>query len=205
LYQEYKVADFTIKASARNITGKKVNTLRNKGIVPGTIYGPKAEPLTVQFDYRELELTLKNAGSTNIVGVQVGDLNIDVLARDVQRDVLKGTIIHVDLFAVDPNSKIRAEIPVVLTGESPVIASRKAILMAGTSTIRIEVLPNDLVNRIEVDLSALTTIGSTIYVKDLKVSDKITILNDGDEIVAKAIQTGAQRAAADREAAAANA
>jgi len=199
------VADFTIKASARNITGKKVNTLRNKGIVPGTIYGPKAEPLTVQFDYRELELTLKNAGSTNIVGVQVGDLNIDVLARDVQRDVLKGTIIHVDLFAVDPNSKIRAEIPVVLTGESPVIASRKAILMAGTSTIRIEVLPNDLVNRIEVDLSALTTIGSTIYVKDLKVSDKITILNDGDEIVAKAIQTGAQRAAADREAAAANA
>lgn len=199
------MADFTIKASARNITGKKVNTLRNKGIVPGTIYGPKAEPLTVQFDYRELELTLKNAGSTNIVGVQVGDLNIDVLARDVQRDVLKGTIIHVDLFAVDPNSKIRAEIPVVLTGESPVIASRKAILMAGTSTIRIEVLPNDLVNRIEVDLSALTTIGSTIYVKDLKVSDKITILNDGDEIVAKAIQTGAQRAAADREAAAANA
>ncbi len=93
----------------------------------------------------------------------------------------------------------------MLTGESPIISSRKAILMAGTSTIRIEVLPSDLVNRIEVDLSPLTAIGSTIYVKDLKVSDRITILNDGDEIVAKAIQTGAQRAAADREAAAANA
>lgn len=199
------MADFTIKASARSTKGKKVSTLRSKGIVPGTIYGPKAEPLTVQFDYRELETTLKNAGSTNIVGVELDGKNIDVLARDVQRDVLKGTIIHVDLFAVDPNSKIRAEIPVVLTGESPVISSRKAILMAGTSTIRIEVLPSDLVNRIEVDLSPLTAIGSTIYVKDLKVSDRITILNDGDEIVAKAIQTGAQRAAADREAAAANA
>jgi large subunit ribosomal protein L25 len=205
LYQEYKVADFTIKASARSTKGKKVSALRSKGIVPGTIYGPKAEPLTVQFDYRELETTLKNAGSTNIVGVELDGKNIDVLARDVQRDVLKGTIIHVDLFAVDPNSKIRAEIPVVLTGESPIISSRKAILMAGTSTIRIEVLPSDLVNRIEVDLSPLTAIGSTIYVKDLKVSDRITILNDGDEIVAKAIQTGAQRAAADREAAAANA
>lgn len=199
------MADFTIKASARSTKGKKVSALRSKGIVPGTIYGPKAEPLTVQFDYRELETTLKNAGSTNIVGVELDGKNIDVLARDVQRDVLKGTIIHVDLFAVDPNSKIRAEIPVVLTGESPIISSRKAILMAGTSTIRIEVLPSDLVNRIEVDLSPLTAIGSTIYVKDLKVSDRITILNDGDEIVAKAIQTGAQRAAADREAAAANA
>jgi large subunit ribosomal protein L25 len=199
------VADYSINADARTVIGKKVSTLRNAGNVPGTIYGPKTAPLNVQFGYKELDSTLRQAGSTNIIDVKVNGENIRVVARDVQRDVLKGNILHVDFFAVDENSKIRAEIPVLLKGESPIIATRKAILLAGTSTVRIEVFPRDLINKIEVDLAPLTAIGSTIYVKDLKVAEGITILNDGEEMVAKALQTGAQRATADRENAAAEA
>lgn len=193
------MSEFTINAVTRTVTGKKVSTVRNAGRVPATIYGPKLAPVNVSFEYRELQLLLAKAGSTNIIEVLVEDAPVRVVARDVQRDVLKGTILHVDFFAVDENSKIRAEIPVVLTGESPIVASRKAILMAGTSSIRIEVLPRDLVNKIVVDLSSLTAIGSTIYVKDLNIAAGIVVLNDGEEMVAKALQTGAQRALADRE------
>ena len=193
------MADYSITADARSVIGKKVNTLRNDGQIPGTIYGPKTAPITVQFGYKELEKTLRLAGSTNIIDVKVQGESIRVVARDVQRHVLKGTILHVDFFAVDEDSKIRAEVPVMLRGESPIIASRKAILMAGTSSVRIEVFPRDLINKIEIDLSALTEIGSTIYVKDLKVGEGITILNDGEEMIAKALQTGGQRATADLE------
>jgi large subunit ribosomal protein L25 len=196
------VSDFQINAESRTFIGKKVSNIRNVGKVPATIYGPKTAPINVQFGYRELELLLKGAGSTNIITITVDGKPIRVLARDVQRDVLKGTILHVDFFAVDENTKIRAQIPVLLTGESPIIASRKAILMAGTSTIRIEVLPKDLVNKIEVDIRSLTAIGSTIYVKDLNLGEGVTVLNEPDEMVAKALQTGAQRAVADLEAAA---
>jgi large subunit ribosomal protein L25 len=197
------VSEFVLNAQERAITGKKVSSLRNQGLVPGTIYGPKAQPMTVQFAYRELELLLRAAGSTNIIDIKLNGQTIRALARDVQRDILKSTIKHVDFFAVDENSKIRAEVPVVLVGESPIIATRKAILMAGTSTIRIETLPRDLVNKIEVSLAPLTAIGSTIYIKDITPPSGVTILNEGDEIVAKAIQTGAQRAAAAKEAEAA--
>lgn len=189
------MADFSINAHERTVTGKKVSNLRNAGNVPGTIYGPKTAPMTVQFDYRELDSTLRSAGSTNIIDVNYSGGSVRVVARDVQRDIIKGTIKHVDFFAVDENSKIRAQIPVVLTGESPIVATRKAILIAGANSIRIETLPRDLINRIEVDLSKLTAIGSTIYVKDLTVPEGILILSDGEEIVAKALQTGAQRAA----------
>jgi large subunit ribosomal protein L25 len=192
-----------LNAQERAIKGKKVSSIRSQGLVPGTIYGPKTQPLTVQFLYRELDTVLRAAGSTNIIDIKLNGSTLRVLARDVQRDILKSTIQHVDFFAVDENSKIRAEVPVVLVGESPIIATRKAILMAGTSTIRIETLPRDLVNKIEVDLSPLTAIGSTIYIKDLTPPPGVTILNEGDEIVAKAVQTGAQRAAAAKEAEAA--
>ena len=47
-----------------------------------------------------------------------------VLAREVQRDVLKGNILHVDFFAVDMDTKIRADVPIVLVGESPAVAAR---------------------------------------------------------------------------------
>lgn len=193
------MADYSINAQTRTVIGKKVSTVRTAGNVPGTIYGPKTPAISVQFDYRELETTLRTAGSTNIIDVNYDGTAIRVLARDVQRDIIKGTIKHVDFFAVDENSKIRAEIPVMLIGESPIIATRKAILIAGTSSVRIESLPRDLVNKIEIDLSALTAIGSTIYVKDLKVGAGIVILNDGEEIVAKALQTGAQRADAAKD------
>jgi large subunit ribosomal protein L25 len=197
------VSQFVLNAQERAIKGKKVSSIRSQGLVPGTIYGPKTQPLTVQFLYRELDTVLRAAGSTNIIDIKLNGSTLRVLARDVQRDILKSTIQHVDFFAVDENSKIRAEVPVVLVGESPIIATRKAILMAGTSTIRIETLPRDLVNKIEVDLSSLTTIGSTIYIRDLTPPPGVTILNEGDEIVAKAVQTGAQRAAAAKEAEAA--
>ncbi len=197
------MSQFVLNAQERAIKGKKVSSIRSQGLVPGTIYGPKTQPLTVQFLYRELDTVLRAAGSTNIIDIKLNGSTLRVLARDVQRDILKSTIQHVDFFAVDENSKIRAEVPVVLVGESPIIATRKAILMAGTSTIRIETLPRDLVNKIEVDLSPLTAIGSTIYIKDLTPPPGVTILNEGDEIVAKAVQTGAQRAAAAKEAEAA--
>lgn len=198
------MTDFTISAQKRTVTGKKVSTLRTDGLVPATIYGPKTPAVTIQFKYREIELMLRNAGSTNLIDIAVeGDKTYRVLARDVQRDIIRGNILHADFFAVDEDSKIRVAIPVVLTGESPIIAARKAILVAGTNTIRIECLPRDMVNKIVIDLGQLKTVGATIYVKELPVSSGVTVLNDGDEMVAKALQTGAQRALAEEEAAAA--
>lgn len=190
------MSGFQITAEARTITGKKVSQLRRQELVPCTIYGPATPPLSVQFGYRELQRLLASAGSTNIIEVTYGDRVMRVLAREVQRDVIRGTILHVDFFAVDENKKIRVDVPVVLVGESPIIASRKAILMSGATRLRIEVLPRDLVNKIEVNLSPLTAVGSAIYVKDLTLPAGITVLSDPDEMVARALQTGAQRSAA---------
>lgn len=187
------MADLKLAAQERTITGKKVRRLRNEGIVPGTIYGPATEPVSVSFAYRELELSLMHAGGTNIIDIAVGKNVYPVLARDVQRDILRGDILHVDFFAVDMNTKIRAEIPLHFFGESAPVVARKAVLLSGPNSLTVEMLPSRLMDKIDVDISTLLEIGDTIYVKDLHLGDDVSIMNDPEEMIAKVVQQAAAR------------
>jgi len=194
------VAEFVLEAEARVITGKKVSQLRNAGLVPVTVYGPKIEPINLQIPYRNLERMLLKAGGTNLIDLTVdGKVHI-VLAREVQRDVLKGKILHADFFSVDAASKIRYAIPVHLIGESPAIASKRGIMLTGTQTITVETLPGKLLHGIDVDISGMTEIGSTIVVGDIKMPADVVVIDDPEEMVFRITQTSAQRAEEEIEA-----
>lgn len=193
------MAEFVLEAEARVITGKKVSQLRNKGLVPVTVYGAKIEPINLQIPYRALELLLLKAGGTNLVDLKVGGATHVVLAREVQRDVLKGRILHADFFAVDAASKIRYAIPVHLVGESPAVATKRGILLIGTQTITVETLPGKLLHGIDVDITGLREVGATILVGDVKLGDDVTVLDDPEEMVVRVTQTSAQRAEEEAE------
>ena len=134
------MAEFSLKAEARTIKGKKVSQLRNEGKVPGTVYGPNIEPQKLTMDYRELEITLRNAGGTNVIDLDVNGKSVPVLAREVQRSVIKGDILHVDFLAPDMNKKIRADVRIEIIGQSPLVASRKGIMLTGPNSIQLEML-----------------------------------------------------------------
>jgi len=194
------VAEFVLEAEARVITGKKVSQLRNAGLVPVTVYGPKIEPINLQIPYRNLERMLLKAGGTNLIDLTVdGKVHI-VLAREVQRDVLKGKILHADFFSVDAARKKRYAIPVHLIGESPAIASKRGIMLTGTQTITVETLPGKLLHGIDVDISGMTEIGSTIVVGDIKMPADVVVIDDPEEMVFRITQTSAQRAEEEIEA-----
>lgn len=189
------MAEFTLAAESRTVVGKKVRQLRKDGLVPATIYGPKIEPINVQFPYRAIEVMLLKAGGTNVINLVVDDTIYPVLTRDVQRDVIRGDILHIDFFALDMDTKIRANIPIYLINESPLVASRKAVLLPGSSTVTVEMLPRKLMNKIDVDLSVLKNLGDTIYMKDLPIDPDIIVINDPEEMVAKVVQPAAARSA----------
>lgn len=189
------MAKYSLKAQERSVVGKKVRQLRRQGFVPGTVYGPHIDPLTLQFDYRELEGTLKNAGGTNLIDIQVQDGDTyPVLAREVQRDILRGDIKHVDFFAVDMKQTLRAEVPVIFEGVSPLVQSRKGIMITGPNSLTMEMLPTKIMDRVTIDVSKLDHMGATIMVKDLELDEGIEILNDQEEMLAKIVQVAAARA-----------
>ena len=189
------MAEFALAAEKRTVIGKKNRALRRQGYVPGIVYGPSSDPISVQFPYRAIEVTLMQAGGTNLIDIDVNGQTYPSLAREVQRDVVRGDILHVDFLAVDPKQRIRVEVPIVMEGRSPVVVAREGILITGRSSLTLEVFPTDIRDRIAIDLSKLIELGDEVLVGDLQFGENVTVHSDPNEMLAKIVQPAAARAA----------
>ncbi len=188
------MAKYTLKAQERTIVGKKVRRLRNDGFVPLVIYGPTQEPKALQAEYRDLEITLAKAGGTNLVDIEVeGGDTMSALARDVQRDVIKGTIKHVDFLAIDPASLVVIDVPIYFQNQSAAVAARKGILLTGPNALRLEMRAANMRDRIDIDLSEFPELGDSLYVKELDFEDGTRVLNDPEEMILRVSQSSAAR------------
>jgi len=187
------VADYTIDAQPRTVTGKKVGALRRQGIVPATVYGPAQTPVNIQIPYRHLELALAKAGGSHLIELSAGGKPQTVLVRDVQRNPISRKITHVDFFALDMTAKLRTNVPVHYVGESPAVLAKMGVLVTGATALHVELLPSKLMDFIRVDVSNLKEVGDAIHVADLNLGDDILILNEPDELLARITQTAAAR------------
>lgn len=178
-----------LAAEKRTVLGKKVKTLRSEGLVPGVMYGHDFDSLSLQFDVHDLRHLLQHVGGSQLVAIKVKgqDEPEMALVRDVQRDPIMGTFLHVDFYRVDMSERITAEVPLLTTGTSPIIEEREGILLQGLSSIEIECLPGDLVDALEVDLSELEEVGQGIYVRDLAVPAGIDVLTEPDEMIVRIV------------------
>jgi len=98
------------------------------------------------------------------------------LIREVQHDPLRDTIEHVDFHAIEENKKLRVEVPVHELGEAVGVRTGGGILDHNLRTLRVECLPKDLPERIDVDVSALE-VGQAIHVGEVKLPEGVTVLN----------------------------
>jgi large subunit ribosomal protein L25 len=183
------MADILLNAQPRAVIGKQVNAMRRTGVIPAVLYGKQLEtPLNLQIDEKTLKTVVAQAGRNRLIKLTVdGGGERLVLTRDVQRNSLSQRIIHVDLQEVSMNEKITTEVPLVLVGTSPAVTRGEGLLIHGIDTVLIRVLPADLIPQIEVDVTAIENLNQSLFVRDLKVSDKIEIRTAGDEMVAKVV------------------
>ena len=176
---------FNLDAQSRALIGKKVHQLRVQGLVPVVVYGARVEPIHLQVPYRPLEVALMHAGGTHLININFEGKSQSVITRAVQRDIMRGTIMHVDFLAVDASTRIRADVPVHLIGESPAEKTGIGNLVHQTTSLAIEAVSSDLIDAVDVDVSGLKEIGDAIHVRDLKINPDITILNDPDDLVVR--------------------
>ena len=178
--------DLEIAVTARAVSGKQNKRLRSTGVVPGVLFGKATGSIPVQLDAKALELLYRQAGRTSVVKVSVdGGRPTSAIIKGVQRNPLTGRALHVDLFAVDLTHEMLADIPLVFLGTSAAVEMEGAILFTSLDHLKVRALPADLPHEISVDLSALVDMDATIHVRDLVVDDKVTVINDPDDLVAK--------------------
>jgi large subunit ribosomal protein L25 len=165
------------------VTGKHVKALRRQDLVPAVIYGAGGPPVHISCPRRPLELTLQKAGGTHLVNVSLDGNTYTALTREVQRDKVKRTILHVDFLRVDLTKKLRTEVPVVFVGDPKLSADLQ--LTENVQTILVECLPTDIPDHIEVELSTLSALGDQITVGDLARIPDVEFLSDPNEVLVR--------------------
>ena len=176
-----------LSAGKRTVIGRHVKQLRQEGWVPGVMYGHGFDSVALQFEERNLSRLLSRVGGSQLIQIDVEGAKEPEMAlvRDVQRDPLRGTVLHVDFYRVQMTERLTAEIPLAMEGESPVIALHEGILLQGISAIEVECLPGDLVDAIAVDLADLLEVDDSLHVKDLAIPSGIDVLTDPDELIVR--------------------
>ncbi len=174
-----------LTATPRTLTGKKVKRLRAAGMVPGILYGSDVESKALKFNQREVETIVMRAGSSRLIKVNVSGDEKEYMAivRDVQRDIFKQTLVHVDLQALNMQELVRLAISINLVGEAPGVEEMGGVLLQQIYEVEVECLPSDLIPFIEVDISGLEEIGDAITVGDLEIPESIDVFEDPDEVV----------------------
>ena len=172
----------SFEAEPRTIFGKQVKQLRRDGLVPGVIYGQE-KPRHIQADRVPLRRVLRQAGSNELINVNLGDETITVLAREIQQHPTRGDLIHVDFYEVDMQEKITAEVTLVTVGEPDAELQMLGQVGQSLHSIEVECLPADLISEIEVDISPVDSPDDVIYVRDLELPEGLTLLTDPETAV----------------------
>ena len=98
---------------------------------------------------------------------------------------MNSAYLHADFYQVSLREKMRADVPLVIVGQSSAIDTFNGVLVQMTEVLHIEALPLDFPANIEIDISVLQELESTLHVRDLAVPSNITVLSDPDIAVVK--------------------
>lgn len=182
-----------LAAEPRTVLGKQVNQLRRAGWVPAVMYGHDFDPLPLQLPAHGLKHVLAEVGGSQLIGIKVAgrDQPEMALVRSVQRDPIKGTLLHVDFYRVSMTEKLTTEVSLTLVGEPPAVALKEGLLLHGISSVEVRCLPGDLVDTIGVDIAGLA-MNQSLYVRDLAVPAGIEILTDPDEMIVRVVPLEAE-------------
>jgi large subunit ribosomal protein L25 len=172
-----------IKAEKRDVTGKQVKAMRRAGKLPAVIYGRHTDPVSVSLDAHTASLALGRLTSSSLVTIDLDGKEYPALVREKQRDYIKNRLLHVDFLTVSLTETLRASVAVNLVGVSAAVKDYNAVLVVNLQSLEVESLPADLPERIDVDISVLARPGEGIRVRDVKVSDKVRLLDDPDTMV----------------------
>lgn len=173
-----------LNAQKREIKGKKVESLRMKGLIPCILYGwGEKSSQMISVDKKEFQKVWSEAGSSSLIELDVDGAKKDVLIHSVAINPLKDEPMHIDFYAARMDKLIETSVPIVFDGESPAVKNLGGALVKVMHEVLVEALPKNLPSEILVNLESLITFNDKIKVADLKLpSDVIAKANPDDAV-----------------------
>jgi large subunit ribosomal protein L25 len=211
LKEEVSLETIALKAETRKTKGNSpARALRRGGKVPAVLYGPKTEPAMLSLQAYDLELIMKKGGlGRTVFGLVVdeGAGSRPVMIKEMQRHPLTNAILHVDLYEVSMDRKIRVRVPVIATGK-PVGVENGGVLQIIRRELEVYCLPNEIPANVTIDVTNLD-IGNAVHVEDIPMPGNVEIPHETNFTVLtvsatrREMEAGAEGEAAEGEVAAA--
>jgi large subunit ribosomal protein L25 len=171
-----------LSISSREVSNSRsTRRLRRQGQVPGVLYGGDDDAMPFAVDERELRHALAARGA--VVELELGGEATPAVLKDAQRHPVRGHTMHVDFLRVNLNVAIHSVVALELVGgDDAPGAIEGGVLEHVTREVNIEALPNDIPERLQVDVSSMQ-INDTLTLSAVTAPDGVTILDDLDETV----------------------
>lgn len=172
----------TLQADIR--TNEKPQALRTMDKIPAVYYSAGKEAIKISVSLQEFTKVFKEAGETTAVTLHVDGKKIPTLIHDVQHNPVKGTFEHVDFLVIDMKKEIEVAVPIEFEGISPAEKSSLGTVVKSLHEVEVRALPDALPHAIHVSIESLTSLESQIHVSDIVAPKGVTIITDGEEVVA---------------------
>jgi large subunit ribosomal protein L25 len=179
------MAEILVSAQSRTERGKnEARRLRAKGMIPAVVYGGKGDSVAVAVDPKTLLKVLRSeAGRNTILSLDLGDGGkTSAILKSWQVDPIDEKFLHADFYRIAMDVALKVKVPIQTKGEARGVKVDAGILEIIMREVEVECLPGDIPERIEIDVTDLGIHGA-LRVSDLKISDKVKILDEADQIV----------------------
>ncbi|SDB79910.1 large subunit ribosomal protein L25 [Raineyella antarctica] len=172
-------ADATLSATVRDEFGKGASRrTRRAHLVPAVLYGHGMDPIHLALPGHATMLALRLDNALLEINVEGESKARLALAKQIQRDPIRGDLIHVDLQAVNADEKVVVEIALQIIGDS----APDTTVAVDQNSISIEAPVSDIPEEIQIDVEGLEA-GAQIQAKDLKLASGVTYVGDPEDVL----------------------
>ena len=194
--------ELRIEASLRESGGKNAaRRLRRTGQIPAVLYGGGGSPVAIALDPRRIShIVHSERGHTALFTLETpGAEPARAMVKEWQTDPVRGSLLHVDFVRITRDTQIKVHIPIHITGEPQGVKVQGGIFEFVLRDVEVECLPDDIPERITVDVTDLT-IDRNLRVAHLPVGPNLHVLTDPDRVVAHVVALKAEEEKAAAEA-----
>jgi len=163
--------------------GKKpeLKKLRADGLVPANIYGPGIPNQSCALNEKELRKAFNNELEANLI-IEVNSDSPELKGKKVILKHISRSptwkVEHVDLYEISMTRPLTVSVPLHFKGIPVGVKSDGGVLQVIRRSLKIEALPADLPDFIEVDITELK-LNSSFHVNELTVPAKVKVLDSG--------------------------
>ncbi|MFB7460810.1 MULTISPECIES: 50S ribosomal protein L25/general stress protein Ctc [unclassified Streptomyces] len=189
------MSEVKLAAETRTEFGKgAARRVRRENKVPGVLYEHGMVPIHLTLPGHELLMALRTPNVLISLDID-GKTNELAIPKAVQRDPLRGHLVHVDLLMVKRGERVVVEIPVVAEGE---LAPGGNLLEHVLSALPVEAEATTIADQLTVSVQGLAA-GAAIHAKDIALPSGVKLAVDEDTVVLQVLAAQAEEAPAGEE------